>query len=141
MIAAVLGVAISPVSPAAAQPWPPPPACVGATCVGRSPILCDDEVRTVTSWKVPDWNAYVELRYSANCAANWARYPSGSHPPLWMWAQTWDGRRTARVDLQYGGDGNRFTSMVDGTQLARVCAQNKYTPSDPDDPDLCSPWY
>ncbi|MGW2215802.1 hypothetical protein ACWCSD_12510 [Nonomuraea sp. NPDC001684] len=38
----------------------------------------------------------------------------------------------------HGGDDNRFTSMVDGTQLARVCAQNKYTP---DDPDLCSPWY
>jgi hypothetical protein len=140
--------------PQAAQAAPasvPAPPCHGASCVGQQPTLGNwnrncaqgiyngnlgaytDSAYDVTTFTLPAWagGASVTLRYSPYCAANWARWNGGdSYTDYWV--ETWDGR-TARG---YSGNLPNYTTMVDGTQLARVCADESQ-----DQVSGCSGWY
>jgi hypothetical protein len=53
--------------------------CYGDYCSGQDPqaMGCSADAYTVASILIPGTGAYVELRWSPSCKANWARVPSG----------------------------------------------------------------
>lgn len=142
VLASAVGIVIAAQQPAAAYPIGQPP-CYGATCVGKDPNISLRDVSCVNGFE-NDGKAYdvvtiglagygntsVTLRYSPTCGSNWARWNGGT----WLdyWVQTADGRRASG----YGGSAPPYTTMVDGTQLARVCIFSGF-----DDTQNCSAWY
>ncbi len=107
----------------------PGPACDGASCVGQSPYItnrqgvsCVDDAQDVPNAQVSGFGgAVVRLRYSPSCQANWVALDQGSDPTYVVYyVETTDGTR------EYGSSQHPFftgyfSTMVDGTQLARVC--------------------
>jgi hypothetical protein len=61
------------------------------------------------------------LRYSPLCAANWARW-NGGVDNLQYWIQTKNGNQAPGTS----GQAPDYTTMVDGTQLARVCISSSF---------------
>jgi hypothetical protein len=119
------------------------PPCDGPTCVGHSPYMlnrddtetCRDDAVDVPGSTVAGLgdglSNSVTLRWSANCQANWARYNyAGNLGKAHFYVQTYDGH-------EEWPQGNVYTNMVDGTQLARVCVQQFTSPYD----YSCSGWF
>lgn len=112
------------------------PACYGGNCVHRDPGATDcggsngARLATVTA---PGGGATIELKWSAYCHANWARWVSGtSSPGYWdYWVQTWDGHTELKTFQS-----SEWTFMVNGNLLARACIHGIYS-SVP----ACTAWY
>lgn len=125
-------------APSAHASDPDAPACYGAGCVGKSPYVVNragvscaaDAYDVVTIGLAGYGSTSVTLRYSPSCAANWARWNGGTS--LDYWVQTADGRTASG----YGGSAPYYTTMVDGTQLARVCVYSGF-----DGTQNCSGWH
>jgi hypothetical protein len=107
-------------APAQARP-PDEPPCYAHSCYGKPPTIsrnglsCGDDVSTPTKVAVPTMSANIELRFSANCQANWARI----NPMLEgvsFWVQNEYGEKQAAYS-----DNSQYTAMVDGTPKAWVC--------------------
>jgi hypothetical protein len=125
--------------------------CYGASCVGKQPTLSNANgncVQGVYNPYLGTWadGAYdvttltltadagpgsVTLRYSPYCAANWARWNGGSKFVNY-WVQTADLRPAGG----YSGNAPNYTTLLDGTQLARVCYDNVVAQA-----HGCSGWY
>ncbi len=133
--------------PTAAQAYVPGPPCSGSTCVGKNPYITNQQGASCVSGSSNGNNgAYdvttltltgnagggsVTLRYSPYCAANWARWNGGNNV-INYWVETRDGRTAGG----YSGNSPDYTTMVDGTQLARVCYDNVVAQV-----SGCSGWY
>lgn len=135
LVALVLGLAMSLIpgrSPAASASVSDKPPCYGSGCIGKSPTIslnglsCADDAKTVGQVAIggndPTQNG-PELRWSANCAANWARTPGGQQDIFHAysyWAETSDGRKSS---IGSSSSGPYFTTMVNGLLSARVCVR------------------
>lgn len=134
---------------APAQAFVPGPPCSGPTCVGKSPYISNQQGYTCVSgdpsenngattiasvYDGADGGETIYLRWSAYCQANWATIsdPAGDpndNAPDW-YAQTADG-------VKQFPQGGQFTSMADGSQLARACeVPFGQSPNDP----VCTGW-
>ncbi|MFE6737527.1 DUF2690 domain-containing protein [Streptomyces tubercidicus] len=97
------------------------PTCPGEACDGKSPKKrgCGEGART---FKPPADNpALLQLRYSKNCQAVWARIERGNQGDLVTAEVTGQAKRTA--EIEWGDD--VFTSMVsvgDGEFKVTACA-------------------
>lgn len=129
--------------PAAHASVPGAPPCYGSSCVGRDPNISLNGASCVSGYEGSEaaydvetiglqgyGSTSVTLRYSPLCGANWARWNGGIS--LDYWVETKDGRRASA----YGNQGPAWTTMVDGTQLARVCIFSGF-----DDTENCSGWH
>jgi len=125
--------------------------CYGSTCIGKSPMLSNangncvqgaynpyqgtwaEPAYDVATYSLPAWSGggSVTLRYSPYCAANWARWDGGNN-----YVDYWVETRDLRPAGAYSGNSPNYTTMVDGTQLARVCADNVVSQV-----SGCSGWY
>ncbi len=97
------------------------PTCPGEACEGKSPQIrgCGEDARTYK----PDVEnpALLQLRYSENCQAVWARVERGSPGDLVTAEAAGGTERSAQIE--YGDD--KFTSMVsvgDGGFRVTACA-------------------
>lgn len=128
-----------------AQAYVPGPPCYGSSCVGQDPYITNrqgqncvngtdsgDNAYPVVTYDLPGYGSSgaVTLRYSPFCGANWARFDGSIG--LDYWVETADGRTAGG----YGLNLPNWTTMVDGTQLARVCVYSGF-----DDTEGCSGWY
>jgi hypothetical protein len=109
--------------------------CWGPSCIGKSPLVDSNSQRDCVKGIANPYqggyadaafdvvtitadNGSVTLRYSPLCAANWARWNGGQADGDTYWVETADGNRSNIGNAyQYPN----YTTMVDGTQLARVC--------------------
>lgn len=100
------------------------PTCPGEACDGKNPQKreCSEDART---FKPTTRNpALLQLRYSENCQAVWARIERGSKGDLVTAEATGGTKRTA--EIEWGDD--VFTSMVrvgDGKFKVTACAVPK----------------
>jgi Protein of unknown function (DUF2690) len=112
--------------------------CWGHSCIGKSPLVGSNSQRDCMKGIAnPYQGGYIDaaydvvtipteytgggltLRYSPLCAANWARYTGPKmQTGFTYWVETKDQNASERAD-SYNGSG--YTTMVDGTLLARVC--------------------
>jgi Protein of unknown function (DUF2690) len=112
--------------------------CWGHSCIGKSPLVDSNSQRDcVKGIANPYQGGYVDaaydvvtiptefyggtltLRYSPLCAANWARFTGPKYQTQFTyWVETNDHNASGHED-SYKGSG--YTTMVDGTLLARVC--------------------
>jgi hypothetical protein len=125
--------------------------CDGPSCVGQEPTLGNathnctqgiynphlgaytDSAYDVTTFSLPAWSGggSVTLRYSPYCAANWARWDGGND-----YVDYWVETANLKTESAYSGNLPNYTLMLDGTQLARVCADNVVAQV-----SGCSGWY
>lgn len=118
----------------------PVPPCTASSCVGQSPYIssqgvdCVADATTVSgsSTKAPNQGYMVVLRWSEYCEANWAQLTNGPSNTARYYVQTEDGKKGP-------GSGNPYSTMVDGSQLARVCVQDDAQAAD--DSNNCSGWF
>jgi hypothetical protein len=109
--------------------------CWGPSCIGKSPLVDSNSQRDCVKGianpnqggyadaafdvvTIPADNGSVTLRYSPLCAANWARWNGGQADGDTYWVETSDGNQSNTADAYALPN---FTTMVDGTLLARVC--------------------
>ncbi|NUQ97956.1 MAG: DUF2690 domain-containing protein [Streptomyces sp.] len=92
--------------------------CYGSSCDGKDPVQmgCDSGAYTAASVSTPQ--GFVELRYSAACAANWARI-SNSSAGTWFYAQDCGNGYNQQYYVPAGYTSG-WTNMVDGTVTARA---------------------
>jgi uncharacterized protein DUF2690 len=145
--------AVSAAQAASAAPSAADGPCWGPSCIGKSPYVGSNSQRDcVKGIANPYQGGYVDaaysvvtipgahgggsltLRYSPLCAANWAVYtaPPGQNQ-FDYWVETQDGNASGHQDAY---NGSAYTTMVDGTQLARVCWWDGA-----DQYGQCSGWY
>jgi hypothetical protein len=109
--------------------------CWGHSCIGKSPLWGSNSQRDCVKGianpyqggyvdaaydvvTIPTDMSSVTLRYSPLCAANWARWNGPQMEGDTYWVETSD------YNLSSTGDSYKlpnYTTMVDGTLLARVC--------------------
>jgi Protein of unknown function (DUF2690) len=126
--------------------------CWGHSCIGKSPYVGSTSQRDCVkgianpyqggyvdaSYDVatfPAGDGSVTLRYSPLCAANWARWngPQKGTSKTIYWVVTSDNNASEQDDSD---NLPNYTSMVDGTLLAKVCwSDNVSYITD------CSGWY
>ncbi|MFJ9031644.1 DUF2690 domain-containing protein [Streptomyces sp. NPDC102274] len=100
------------------------PTCPGEACEGKNPQNqgCAEDART---FKPTVGNpAVLQIRYSEECEAVWARIEQGNKGDLVTVAVTGGTKRTA--EIEYGND--KFTNMVattDGEFEVSACAVPK----------------
>jgi len=136
--------------------------CYGSSCVGKSPTWSNsngncaqgaynpytgtwaDGAYTVPGASVtvrhPTAATYatVVLRYSPYCHSNWARVDVDTGgASVRFWVVTIDGNSSEHAL----DNSSNFTTMVDGTQLAKVCAQALPDPADGSPGPVCSAWF
>ncbi|MFF2194065.1 DUF2690 domain-containing protein [Streptomyces sp. NPDC058157] len=88
--------------------------CYGNSCWGKDPIEmgCNADAYTVESKSTT--SGRIELRYSAACAANWARLVNGAGHQFIVQAPNGYASWVATSS-------NSWTDMVDGTVENRAC--------------------
>ncbi|MFI6701287.1 DUF2690 domain-containing protein [Streptomyces sp. NPDC050509] len=97
------------------------PTCPGEACEGKSPQNqgCAEDARTFKP--TADNPALLQIRYSEDCKAVWARIQQGSKGDLVTVKVDGGTKRTA--EIEYGND--KFTNMVatpDGEFQVSACA-------------------
>ncbi|MCN9242429.1 YjfA family protein [Streptomyces sp. RY43-2] len=121
VVSAVVAAVVTPLGDHIVNAFLHDPTCPGEACDGKSPQSqgCYEDART---FKPAVANpAVLQLRYSKECQAVWARIERGSPGDLVTAEVTGGARRTA--EIEYGDD--QFTSMVrvgDGEFHATACA-------------------
>ncbi|MFM9443889.1 DUF2690 domain-containing protein [Streptomyces acidiscabies] len=108
VVGAVAAAVLTPLGDHAVKTVFDEPTCPGEACDGKSPQKrgCSEDART---FKPATGNpALLQLRYSKNCQAAWARIERGSQGDLVTAEVTGKAKRTA--EIEWGDD--VFTSMV-----------------------------
>jgi hypothetical protein len=98
--------------------------CWESGCNGLDPIAEDCATNAVTVWSGYTWNGdYLDLRYSPDCDANWARVFTAASEPFFV--------RNANGDAQSYTSAPRvmsWTNMVNGHVHAWACVQTPPAP-------------
>ncbi|WDV53215.1 DUF2690 domain-containing protein [Streptomyces coeruleorubidus] len=108
IVGAVAAAVLTPLGEHVIKAFLDEPTCPGEACEGKNPQNqgCNEDART---FKPAIGNpALLQLRYSENCQAVWARIERGSPGDLVTAEVTGGAKRTA--EIEYGDD--KFTSMV-----------------------------
>ncbi|MDI3387836.1 DUF2690 domain-containing protein [Streptomyces sp. B-S-A8] len=124
IVGAVAAAVVTPLGDHLMKSFLDEPSCPGEACEGKNPQNqgCGEDART---YKPAVANpALLQLRYSEDCQAVWARVERGSPGDLVTAEATGGAKRTAQIE--YGDD--KFTSMVsvgDGEFQVTACALPK----------------